>query len=286
MATGGDNGRSRRNMIPRNVYSPDESFYCVMDVLNPNKYHCIDKDLILKQSGKKVIVRDGDKILEFVLIAKAADLTRMSSQSEEENQEPENDDGYSGGTRRESQVATASRITTTNNFVAQPTGKRSSVFDLSGEEEEDENGSVHFARMGTQRKTVRRRSLPPTQDLDESRSSKNSATSAISNNSVYTTPVPNNVLKDLTESIKGQIADLTDKVVSAAKQTRNLVNIYDGQNLLLIPGLSPAEFGRNVLSTLFADNELATHTMPSLHRHKRRPTDPPTLDADKIDILK
>ncbi|CAF1216259.1 unnamed protein product [Didymodactylos carnosus] len=26
--------------------------------------------------------------------------------------------------------------------------------------------------------------------------------------------------------------------------------------------------------------------MPSLHRHKRHPTDPPTLDADKIDILK
>ncbi|CAF1534287.1 unnamed protein product, partial [Didymodactylos carnosus] len=62
--------------------------------------------------------------------------------------------------------------------------------------------------------------------------------------------------------------------------------IYDGQNQLLIPGLSPAEFGRNVLSTLFADNDLATHTVPSLHRHKRRPTDPSTLNADKVDILK
>ncbi|CAF1177078.1 unnamed protein product, partial [Didymodactylos carnosus] len=91
----------------------------------------------------------------------AADLTRVSSQPEEENKEPENDDGYSGGTHRESQVATALRIR-----------------------------------------------------------------------------------------------------------------------------LSLAEFGRNVLSTLFANNELATHTMPPLHRHKRRPTDPPTLDADKIDILK
>ncbi|CAF4091388.1 unnamed protein product, partial [Didymodactylos carnosus] len=39
---------------------------------------------------------------------KAADLTRVSSQSEEENEEPENDDGYSGGTCRESQVTLVS----------------------------------------------------------------------------------------------------------------------------------------------------------------------------------
>ncbi|CAF1035309.1 unnamed protein product, partial [Didymodactylos carnosus] len=62
--------------------------------------------------------------------------------------------------------------------------------------------------------------------------------------------------------------------------------MYEGHNLLLLPGVTPADFGRNVLSELFSDDELATHTMPSLHRRKRRPSDPPSLDADKIDILK
>ncbi|CAF4379573.1 unnamed protein product, partial [Didymodactylos carnosus] len=62
--------------------------------------------------------------------------------------------------------------------------------------------------------------------------------------------------------------------------------MYENQNLLLLPGLTPADYGRNVLDTLFNQAELATHSMPPLIRHKRKPTDPPILDNEKIKMLK
>ncbi|CAF4450530.1 unnamed protein product [Didymodactylos carnosus] len=116
--------------------------------------------------------------------------------------------------------------TTNNKFVTQKTSKRGFNFDDDDEEDEEETqtGTDHFARSRSVRKTVKRRSPGGAQN-EESRSpvtssASNGSSSAGSN---YTTTVPNDVLRDLTSSIKGQISDLGRSMMSLARQTKELM---------------------------------------------------------------
>ncbi|CAF4379558.1 unnamed protein product [Didymodactylos carnosus] len=91
------------------------------------------------------------------------------------------------------------------------------------DEEEQEARSAHFARRASLRKIMRR--APNRATKEESRSSSVSSifTNSASSHSTYSTGLSNDVLRDLTTSIKGSINELGQKMMSMAKQTRDLI---------------------------------------------------------------
>ncbi|CAF1367137.1 unnamed protein product, partial [Didymodactylos carnosus] len=104
MATG-DTERSRRAAKPPAIYTPDDSFLCVMDAQNPTDYTCIHNSIIAKSSGKRVLVKDGNTMSEKIIIArdsesamtkKAQVLSRVASQPLEEEVSGDDNDGNSG----------------------------------------------------------------------------------------------------------------------------------------------------------------------------------------------
>ncbi|CAF0812527.1 unnamed protein product [Didymodactylos carnosus] len=280
--------RPKRNTQAPNVYTPDESFLCLLNSSNTNEYIAVEKTVPFIITGKIAIIKTGETTTMYMVIA------RDAAQHEPVQQLTRDTLPRNSRTKGDS-------------FATQSTTNKR-CFNLEeydeNDEEEQEARSAHFARRASLRKIMRR--APNRATKEESRSSSVSSifTNSASSHSTYSTGLSNDVLRDLTTSIKGSINELGQKMMSMAKQTRDLIVrkqadyevdpngtylqeiMYENQNLLLLPGLTPADYGRNVLDTLFNQAKLATHSMPPLIRHKRKPTDPPILDNEKIKMLK
>ncbi|CAF1150518.1 unnamed protein product [Didymodactylos carnosus] len=273
--------RLKRTINPPNNYTPDNSFYCVFDNSGQDAlYSVIHEDEIIGKRGKNIIIIKNNKRFEKIVIAKApATQTKLVRQSvlKRGNEDDETEDDYN-------------------------------------KDNELLSGTSYFACQDSLRKTIKTKSPLSTSQsstvvnativaagdtLDDPRSSMNSTTSNTSNSNSsaasYTTTLPNEVVS----TISNQINNLGKQFYTLARQTKELIKSkkhdyevdtsstflkeikYENENLLEVGGASPAEYGRRVLQILFNKHQLATHSMPHIHRTKSRQNDLPQLDEEK-----